>query len=215
MIKKTLILGLIFLFPLLSFAQQKQQKRQKINGYLKFGDGLYWDISKVAEDWWWSGSETAPAPVVNGQQIWIEGGIRLNDGLIVTARIMHVTLERKYVHESAYAGQKYQYSIRNYAFGLGYEFKLGKHSRLMPQIDFTVNRMKSYNAYIYGESDNNGNLTWYPSINNYDDSEGGAVFNLDYYYQFKDKLFLGVRGGAYYVLGMDGITLTPVLGVKF
>ncbi len=215
MIKKTLILGMIFLFPLLSFAQQKQQERQKINGYLKFGDGLYGDISKVAEDFWWSGSVVAPAPVVSGQQIWIEGGIRLNDGLIVTARIMHVTLERKYVHASAYAGQKYQYSIRNYAFGLGYEFKLGKHSRLMPQLDFTVNRTKSYNAYILGKYDNNGNLTWYPSINNYDDSEAGAVFNLDYYYQFNDKLFIGVRGGAYYVLGMDGLTLTPVLGVKF
>ncbi len=214
MIKKALVLGMIFLLPFMVFAQQKQQKRQR--GYLKFGDGLYWDISKVAEDYWWSGSVTAPAPIVNGQQIWIEGGIRLNDGLIVTARIMHVTLERKYVHSSAYAGQKYQYSIRNYAFGLGYEFKLGKHSRLMPQIDFTVNRMKSYNAYIYGKYDNNGNLlTLYPSINNYDDSEAGAVFNLDYYYQFNDKLFFGVRGGAYYVLGMDGLTLTPLLGVKF
>jgi len=215
MIKKILILGFIFLFPFMAFAQQSPKKKQKIHGYLKFGDGLYWDISKVAFDYWWQGSDEDPAPVVNGQQIWIEGGIRLNDGLIITARIMHVTLERKYVQASTYAGQKYQYSIRNYAFGLGYEFKLGKHSRLMPQIDFTVNRTKSYNAYIYGKDDNNGNLTLYPSINNYDDSEAGAVLNLDYYYQFNNKLFVGVRGGAYYVLGMDGITLTPVLGVKF
>jgi len=213
--KKTLILGIVFLLPFMVFAQQSPKKSKKIYGYLKFGDGLYWDISKVAEDYWWSGSQTEPAPVVNGQQIWIEGGIRLNDGLIVTAQIMHATLERKYVHESAYAGQKYQYSIRNYAFGLGYEFKLGKHSRLMPHIDFTVNRMKSYNAYFYEKSDNNGNVTWYPSIKNYDDAEAGAVLNLDYYYQFKDRLFVGLRGGAYYVLGMDGITLTPVLGVKF
>ncbi len=215
MIKKTLILGMIFLFPFMAFAQQSPKKKHKIHGYLKFGDGLYWDISKVAEDYWWYGSVEAPAPVVNGQQIWIEGGIRLNDGLIVTAQIMHVTLERKYVHASAYAGQKYQYSIRNYAFGLGYEFKLGKHSRLMPQIDLIINLTKSYNAYILGKNDNNGNLTWYPSINNYDFSGPGAVFKLDYYYQFKDKLFLGVRGGVSYDAGMEGLTLTPILGVKF
>ena len=213
--KKPLLLGIIFLFSVTAFAQQKPQKKQKIQGYLKFGAGLYWDISRVAQDYKWQGSDIDPAPVVNGQQIWIEGGIRLNDGLIITAGIMHVTLEHYYSASSYYAGQKYQYSIRNYAVGLGYEFKLGKHSRLMPQLDFTVNRTKSYNAYFYGEYDNNGNLTIYPMINNYDDTEAGAVFNLDYYYQFKNKLFVGVRSGVYYVLGMDGITLTPVLGVKF
>ena len=97
MIKKAFILGFIFLFPIMDFAQQSTKKKQKISIYLKFGAGLYWDISKVAEDYWWSGSEEAPAPVVNGQQIWIEGGIRLKDGLIVTARMMHVTLEQKYL----------------------------------------------------------------------------------------------------------------------
>ncbi len=213
MMKKIIIWGFVLLLPLISFGQQ--QKKKKITGYLKFGAGMYWDISKVALDYYWPGTDVSPAPIVSGPQLWIEGGIRLNDGLILTARIMHVTLERKYVQASYYAGQKYQYSIRNYAVGLGYEFKLGKHSRLMPQLDFTINRTKGYNAYIFGKHDDNGNLIWYPSINNYDDSEAGAVFNLDYYYQFKSKLFLGVRAGAYYVLGMDGITLTPVLGVKF
>jgi len=211
MIKKALILGMIFLLPFMVFAQQKQQKRQKINGYLKFGDGLYWDIYGVGSDFY-----AGPAvPTVNSQQIWIEGGIRLNDGLIVTAGIMHVTLEQKYEHASSYAGQKYQYSIRNYTFGLGYEFKLGTHSRLMPQLAFVVNRTQSYTPYFGEVFNNDGTVTIYPRIDVWDDSEAGAVLNLDYYYQFKDKLFLGVRGGAYYVLGMDGLTLTPVLGVKF
>ena len=85
----------------------------------------------------------------------------------------------------------------------------------MPQLNFTVNRTISYTAYNYGLYNDDGSVTIYPSIDVYDDSEGGAVLNLDYYYQFKNKLFVGVRGGAYYVLGMAGITLTPVLGVKF
>jgi len=211
MIKKTLILGMIFLLPFMAFAQQGPKKSQKIHGYLKFGDGLYWDIYGVGSDFY-----AGPAvPTVNGQQIWIEGGIKLNDGLIVTAGIMHVSLKQKYEKASPYAGQKYQYNIRNYAFGLGYEFKLGKHSRLMPQLDFTVNREISHTAYFDEVFNNDGSVTLIPSIHVWDDSEAGAVFNLDYYYQFNNKLFVGVRGGAYYVLGMDGITLTPVLGFEF
>jgi len=209
MIKKTLIIGLTLLFPIIAFAQQSPKKKNKIHGYMKFGDGFYWDISKLEPIYY---AEIANS-TVNGQQIWIEGGIRLHNGLIVTAGVMHVTLERHYVPvDKYYGGQKYQYSIRNYAVGLGYEFKLGEHSRLMPQLDFTVNRTKSYTAYFYKEY--NSNIPT-PEIYNFDDTEAGAVLNLDYYYQFKDKLFLGVRGGAYYVLGMEGITLTPVLGVKF
>jgi len=211
MIKKTFLLGFIFLFPFIAFAQQTQQKKQKTNVYLKFGTGLYWDICGVGSDYY-----RGPAvPAVLGPQIWIEGGIRLNDGLVVTAGIMYVTLKRKYEYASPYPGKKYQYSIQNYAFGLGYEFKLGKHSRLMPQIDFVINRTQSYTPYFGADYNNDGSVTVYPDIFNWDDTEAGAVFNLDYYYQFKNRLFLGVRGGVYYVLGMEGVTATPLVGFKF
>ena len=211
MIKKIFLLGFIFFFPFIAFAQQTQQKRQKTNVYLKFGTGLYWDINGVGSDYY-SGSAV---PAVNGPQIWIEGGIRLNDGLVVTAGIMYVTLKQKYEHASPYAGKEYQYSIQNYAFGLGYEFKLGKHSRLLPQIDFVINRTQSYTPYFGADYNNDGSVTIYPDIFNWDDTEAGAVFNLDYYYQFKNRLFLGVRGGVYYVLGMEGVTATPLVGFKF
>ncbi len=64
MIKKIILWGLIFLFPLVSFAQKK---KQKITGYLKFGSGLYWDISKVVAIYYCG----PVVPTVNGQQIWI------------------------------------------------------------------------------------------------------------------------------------------------
>ena len=79
--KKALILGFIFLFPVMVFAQQSPKKKQKISGYLKFGGGLYWDISKLEPIYY---AEVANS-TVNGQQIWIEGGIRLHGGLIATA----------------------------------------------------------------------------------------------------------------------------------
>ena len=211
MIKKTFLLGFIFLFPFIAFAQQTQQKIQKTNVYLKFGTGLYWDIYGVGTDYY-----SGPAvPAVTGPQIWLEGGIRLNDGLVITAGVMYVTLKQKYEHASPYAGKKYQYSIQHYAFGLGYEFKLGKHSRLLPQIDFVINRTQSYTPYFGADHNNDGSVTVYPDIFNWDDTEAGAVFNLDYYYQFKNRLFLGVRGGVYYVLGIEGVTATPLVGFKF
>ena len=47
--------------------------------------------------------------------------------------------------------------------------------------------------------------------------EIGINITLDYYYQFKSNLFVGLRANTIYLIsiGMEGITLTPVLGVKF
>ncbi|VAW26237.1 hypothetical protein MNBD_BACTEROID07-936 [hydrothermal vent metagenome] len=210
MIKKTLLLGMIFLFPLVSVAQQKPLTKQKISFYLKFGGGLYLDIGNG----WSNYYADRDAPTVNGQQIWIEGGIRLNDGLVITAGVMHVTLDRR-VGLSNYSGWQIQYNIRNYAFGLGYEFKLGKHSRLMPELAFAVHWSKVLRVYYFGKYDNSGDLTLNSEIYNEKETKAGAVFNLDYYYQFKNRLFVGLRSGVYYVSGMEGITLTPLLGVKF
>ncbi len=210
MIKKTLLLGMIFLFSLVSVAQQQSLKKQKISCYLKFGDGLYLDISNRWSDYY----ADRDAPMENGQQIWIEGGIRLNDGLVISAGVMHVTLDRT-VSLSNYSGWQIRYNIRNYAFGLGYAFKLGKHSRLMPELAFVVNWSKPLRVYYFGKYDKSGNLTLNSKIYNEKETKGGAVFNLDYYYLFKNRLFVGLRSGIYYVSGMEGITLTPLLGVKF
>ncbi len=210
--KKTILWCFILLLPIVSFGQQK--KKKKITGYLKFGAGLYWDISQAGPTYGFQGV-IKPKPTILGPQIWIEGSIKLNDGLWITSGIMRTILERQYVDE-IYHGQKFQYSIVNYSFGLGYEFNLGKHQKLMPQLAFVVNRRKTYTAayqYSYDENGNPNSISLY--IDENVDPEAGAVFNLDYYYQFDNKLFLGLRSGIYYVLGWEGITLTPVLGVKF
>jgi len=54
-----------------------------------------------------------------------------------------------------------------------------------------------------------------PYIDKNVDEEAGAVLDLDYYYQFKSNLILGLRTSAIYVLGMEGISVTPIVGFKF
>lgn len=45
----------------------------------------------------------------------------------------------------------------------------------------------------------------------------GLSLKLDYHYQFKNGFFCGVRATAYYVFDMwvEGLTITPILGIKF
>jgi len=118
MIKKIIFWGFIFLLPLVSFAQQPKKQR----AYIKFGTGLYWDIGMAPyiNNFKDPVTELTPKPVVRGQDIWFEGGIRLNDGLIFSAKMLYVPLKRKYL-DMVYQGQEYNYNIKNFTINLGYE----------------------------------------------------------------------------------------------
>jgi len=52
-----------------------------------------------------------PKAIVSGEPIWLEGAVKLNNGMFVTANIMYVSLNRKYL-DLIYQNQKYQYIIK-------------------------------------------------------------------------------------------------------
>jgi len=209
--KYILLVSFILLFTLTAFAQNKESK-----GYLKFGTGIYWDISRwgVVDNFADPNTGLKPKATVSGQPLWLEGAVKLNNGMFVSANILYVSLNRKYL-DLIYQNQKYQYVIKNYTLSLGYEFNIGKHQKFMPQLGLLYYRNKASLA----KNDiviNNGVIqSIAPFIDNVVDEEIGQVLNLDYYYQFKNNFFLGVRANVTYVLGFEGITFTPVLGVKF
>ena len=212
MIKKIILWSLIILFPLVSFAQKSKVKR----AYIKFGTGLYWDIglAPYVNNFKDMVTGLTPKPVVRGQDIWFEGGYRLNDGLIFSAKMLYVPLKRKYL-DLVYQGQEYNYNIKNITINLGYEFSLGKGHKIMPQLGFVYYRETTTKAaYKLGFEDGHYTMSS-PYIDKKVDEEAGFVFDLDYYYQFKSNLILGVRTSAIYVLGMEGISVTPILGMKF
>ncbi len=212
MIKKIIFWGFIFLLPLVSFAQQPKKQR----AYVKFGAGMYWDIGMAPYINNFKDPVTGltPKPVVRGQDIWFEGGIRLNDGLIFSAKMLYVPLKRKYL-DFIYQGQEYNYTIKNFTINLGYEFSLGKGHKIMPQIGFVYYRETTTKA-AYNMTLQNGQITSFtPYIDKKVDEEAGAVLDLDYYYQFKSNLILGVRTSIIYVLGFEGVSVTPIIGFKF
>ncbi len=198
----------ILLLPLHSFSQNTK----KMKGFLKFGTGVYLDISRLSDYKTSKDVNTglSPQAVVPGKTIWVEGGYNFNNGLFVSAGVMYELTKRKRT-DPFYPGQKELYFEENYSLNIGYEFNLGKSNRFMPALGVLYNRLTtSYAAFTPGI-----NNSIHPVLLNNIDAEIGLNLLLDYYYQFNNNLFLGVRASVYYVLGWEGVTLTPVIGVKF
>jgi len=213
--KKTILWSIILLLPLLSMSQSTKKAR----GFLKFGTGLYLDISelsyaKIDADPF---SHILPQTMVPGQTLWIEGGYKLSNNLILTANVMFASLKRKYI-DLIYQGQKHLTFHQNYSLNVGYEFNLGKNNKFMPEIGLLYNRRSTTTAEYYGYIHDDGSITDFnPYISDINDAELGINLSLDYYYQLKSNLFVGVRANAIYLLGigMEGLSFTPIVGVKF
>ncbi len=195
---------------------QGQNTKTK-RGFVKFGTGLYLDISglylhKTYKD---PISGLSPTAVVPGKTLWIEGGYKLNNGLILSAGAMwELTLDKRI--DVVYHGQKELDFEENYSASIGYEIHLGKRNYFTPSLGLLFDRLTTStaeydNPYIHNDTLYISN----PVISKIVDTELGLVLSLDYYYQFNNNLFVGARAGVYYILGFEGITLTPVLGVKF
>ncbi len=220
MSNKILFLVFFLLFPFFSFAQTpsaNKTKPVKKRAYVAFGTGIYWDTGlnkKYLDNFKDSGTGLTPKLVVSGQDFWFEGGIRLNNGLIFSAKMMYVPLKRKYL-DFIYKGQEYNYNIKYITVNLGYEFSLGRGHKLKPQLGFVYYRETTTKA-AYQITRENGQITSItPYINKNVDEEAGAVLDLDYYYQFKSNLILGLRTSVMYVLGLEGVSVTPIVGFKF
>lgn len=206
--KIIILSGFLLLLSLLSFGQSTKESK----GFLKFGTGVYLDISRLSNYKTSKDENTGLLlqAVVPGKTIWIEGGYNFNNGLFVSAGVMYELTKRKRT-DIYYPGQKELYFEENYSLNIGYEFNLGKGNRFMPALGVLYNRRTTSHATFYSDINN----SIHPVLINNIDSEIGLNLLLDYYYQFNNKLFLGVRAGVYYVLGWEGVTLTPVFGVKF
>jgi len=215
MMKKTILWSIILILPLLSFGQNTK----KAKGFLKFGTGMYLDLSylfhyKTYKDPF---SGIPPEALVPGKTLWIEGGYRLSNDLIVTANVMFVSVKRKYI-DLVYQGQKHLAFQQNYSLNVGYEVNLGKGNKFLPQLGLLYNILSTTTAEYYGDIHDDGSITNFnPYISDVNDKEIGINLSLDYYYQFKSNLFVGVRANAIYLLGigMEGLSFTPIVGVKF
>ena len=101
---KNILLGCIFLMlPVLMQGQNVKEKK----GFVKFGTGLYLDISRLSDHKTYQDpfSGLSPQAVVPGKTIWIEGGYKLNNGLIISGAAMWELTRRERI-DVLYHGQK-------------------------------------------------------------------------------------------------------------
>ncbi len=214
--KKAIWWIVIFLLPLWV---QGQNKKSNKKGYVKFGTGLYLDISYLKDHKTYKDpySGLSPQAVVPGKTIWIEGGYKLNNGLILFGNAMWELTRRERI-DVIYHGQKELFFEENYSANVGYEIHLGKRNFFTPSLGILYNRLTTSTADYDITVNPDQSLSFSnPHIFNRIDQEIGINLNIDYYYLFKSNLFLGFRANAIYLLsiGMEGLGFTPIVGVKF
>jgi len=196
MFKFKYLLMPVVLFLTLSVYSQEPIDKNGFRGFVKFGPGYYMNVFDG---------------VLNGQTLWAEAGYKLPNNLLVSIGFMY---SKTNAENSANVLQENGtfYFYQDYSLNFSYEFVIKGNHKFVPGIGLVYDIMliPSVDAYIQG-----GEL--YLGTRVLDDHELGINMNLDYHYDFKNRLFIGARvRGTYLIsIGIDHIVFSPIIGVKF
>ena len=211
--KKTIALFICFVLAVNIMSQDKKTIRWNA----KFSPAYYLDVSNLFDDYVDPTSGVAPEKTASGKAFWGEVAYKLPNNIIVSGYIMFASLKKKYT-DPIFKGQNYLVTHQNYAINFGYEFAPGKAHKLTPSVGLLLNIMSTTNVEYGLDYVNN---TWFITdlrIEDRDFPDLGFNINIDYYYQFKNNLFLGARVNAIYlftVTTLEGFVFSPVVGFKF
>lgn len=189
--RKSLIIILSILSTPIAISQESRFQ-------LKSGAGYYTDMLG-----WFDG------PI-----IWLEGGFRLNTGFNINSRVSAASIDWKI--NNGYFKDYETILLRqmlDITFSRPVRLK-GQHF-IEPGIGFKLKREYSLNPEVTIE--NISGQTYL--FARYSDVfyEIGFTFYLDYYYQFKNGFFLGLRAdtNVIWALGFEGLTISPLFGFRF
>ncbi len=150
----------------------------------------------------------------DGPIIWLEGGYKLNTGFSINGRISMASLDWT-IREGVFKDYK-TIALRQMAdltFTRPFILK-GQHF-LEPGIGFKLKRefFLKPDVTIIQNSGNYYLLTSYSDVF----YEIGFTICLDYYYQFQNNFYLGLRADSnvIWALGFEGLTFSPILGFRF
>jgi hypothetical protein len=150
----------------------------------------------------------------DGPVIWLEGGYKFNTGFIINGRVSMASLDWK-IREGTFEDYttiqlrqmadltfSRPFKIKGQHFlepGAG--FKLKKEYLLKPDVE------NIYNGGTYYQYTSYSNIIY----------EIGFTICLDYYYQFQNNFYLGLRADTniIWALGFEGLTFSPVFGFRF
>ena len=190
--RKTIIGFLIF--GAVSVSCFSQEERFTIRS----GAGYYMDVF-TADD---------------GPVIWLDAGYKLNTEFYINGRISMASLDWV-INEGAFNGYTtiILRQMADFTFSRSVKIK-GQHF-LEPGAGFKLKReylLKPSVTEIYSGG------TYYQSVS-YSDIfwEIGFTICLDYYYQFQNKFYMGLRvdSNVIWALGFEGLTISPLFGFRF
>ncbi|MBQ9470366.1 MAG: hypothetical protein IJU72_05380 [Bacteroidales bacterium] len=136
---------------------------------------------------------------------------------------MKLDVERYWPSELGYTrqGERKSDVFYNVELGLSRAFALGRH-RISPGVGVAWVRGVTWlpsHEEILGIADVGGQDMPVAIINDYPfyraDNVVGICGQLEYTFHFRSGFFIGLRGHMWYTSWVEGITLTPVIGVRF
>lgn len=211
--KKIILFTVLFFFVDSIFSQEKKEAKWT----LKFAPGYYLDVSRAFDNYVDPLTGMIPEKTVGGKAIWIEGGYKLPNKIIVGGYIMYASLKNKYM-DPVFQGQKYLVAHQNYAVNFGYRFNLGGQHKFVPSVGVLLNIRSTTNVDYGIKYIDNQPFLYDLRIIDEDFADMGFNLSVDYYYQFKNKFFIGARANAIYlftVSTLEGLVFSPVFGFKF
>ena len=150
----------------------------------------------------------------DGPIIWLEGGYKLNTGFNINGRVSMSSVDWT-IREGTFEGYTTILLRQMADITFSRPVKLKGQHFLEPGAGFKLKReylLKPSVTEIYSGG------TYYQSVS-YSDIfwEIGFTICLDYYYQFMNNFYMGLRvdSNIIWALGFEGLTISPLFGFRF
>jgi hypothetical protein len=150
----------------------------------------------------------------DGPIIWLEGGYKLNTGFNINGRISMASLDWK-IRTGTFKDYT-TIQLRQMAdLTFSKPIKINGQHFLEPGVGFKLKREYFLKPDLEVIPNSGGNLVYtsYSEIF----YEIGFTICLDYYYQFQNNFYLGLRADTniIWALGFEGLTVSPLFGFRF
>ena len=150
----------------------------------------------------------------DGPIIWLEGGYKFNTGFNINGRVSMSSVDWM-IQEGAFEGYTTILLRQMADITFSRPVKLKGQHFLEPGAGFKLKReyllkpsvTEIYSGGTYFQSVSYSDIFW----------EIGFTICLDYYYQFLNNFYMGLRvdSNIIWALGFEGLTISPLFGFRF